>query len=98
MNATWTKLGAFDFTYEPVDPDTLHSTDLLENSTDSDVQAFAIHIGAQVEGAEALWLPSEGRTGIAWGADATWFDSFGNIETDIDFWLNGDPDEIQARN
>ena len=42
------------------------------------------------ESAEALYLPGEGRLGIAWGADASWAD-VGDIESGIEMWLNDGP-------
>jgi len=47
-------------------------------------------------GAVALYLPSEGRLGIAWGADADWAD-VDDLESGIEMWVN-DPDEWEARN
>ena len=52
----------------------------------------------EAEVAQALRIEGEARTGIAWGADATWADSYDDgIEHDIECWLN-DPDEWGARN
>ena len=48
------------------------------------------------EAAEALYLPNEGRLGIAWGSDATWADVTG-VESGIEMWLN-DPDAWEAAN
>ena len=39
---------------------------------------------------------TEGRLGIAWGADATWADAE-SIESGIEMWLN-DPEEWEAKN
>jgi hypothetical protein len=47
--------------------------------------------------AEALLMPAAGRIGIAWGGDATWADSTGDIERDLETWLN-DPEAWVARN
>lgn len=33
------------------------------------------------------------RFGVAWGADADWYDSTGDIERDVDLWLN-DPEAL----
>lgn len=48
------------------------------------------------EHAEVMFVPDESRTGIAQGADADWFDSTGDVEKDIDIWLN-DVDELEKR-
>lgn len=48
------------------------------------------------ESAQALYLPSEGRLGIAWGADASWAD-VRDVEGGIEMWLN-DPDAWRAAN
>jgi hypothetical protein len=62
----------------------------------------------EVETAQAVFCPpfglghgggpdgTEGRLGIAWGADATWADAE-SVETGIEMWLN-DPAEWEARN
>ena len=48
------------------------------------------------ERAQALYLPQEGRLGIAWGADATWAD-VRDLESGIEMWLN-DGDAWEAAN
>lgn len=48
------------------------------------------------ERARALYLPRDGRLGIAWGADATWAD-VPSLEAGIEMYLN-DGDEWEARN
>src|SRR6188508_1518974 len=65
------------FTYRQISPSQLRATDLAaEASTLSDCAAFVITIyeagfhTSHAEAAEALY--SDGRLGIAWGADATW--------------------------
>lgn len=90
------------FTYTEVPIDELSSTDLREegNSAES-ATAYRITIyndagtTARPEGAEALTVGD--RTGLAWGADAMWAFSFGDIEQDIDCWLNHN-DEWADRN
>lgn len=47
--------------------------------------------------ATAVCIISENRVGIEWGAGAQWMDSTGDIEKDIDMWLN-DPDQFESRN
>lgn len=106
MTQKFTKIGNRQFSFSDMALDALTARDLREDASEPDAKAYSITIydetGTKPEasGAEALHLPSEGRTGIAWGGNATWFDTLDstNIETDIDFWLNGDPDEVEARN
>lgn len=43
------------------------------------------------------YIGTDGRVGIGWGAEAQWMDSTGDIEKDIDMWLN-DPDQFESRN
>ena len=47
----------------------------------------AAGITPAAETADALYLPDEGRLGIAWGADATWAD-VEDLESGIEMWLN----------
>lgn len=89
---------------EQIDPHDLTSTDLLDEVAIADdtahggeaplpCQAYRITIYdaaglvSEPETAEALTV-HEGRTGIAWGAPASWADSLGDIEQDIECWLN----------
>lgn len=74
--------------------DDITSTDLHAEARAAmgDAQAATITIykangQREAEAAEALWLPSEGRLGIAWGADATWAD-VRDLESGIEMWLN----------
>jgi hypothetical protein len=50
------------------------------------------------EGAEAVYIPAEGRLGIAWGSYADWasVDDIG-LEAGIEMWLN-DYETFEARN
>ena len=65
-------------------------------------QAFTIGIfrangiGTEAEQAQALYLPDEGRLGIAWSGNATWAD-VQDVESGIEMWLN-DPDAWNAAN
>jgi len=99
------------FTYEPVDGrylDTYGShvddaeVDRLRGlNTPFTVYRITIYdengLHPHAEAAHALHIPLAGRTAIAWGAEAMWADSTGDIEQDIELWLN-DPDEWEARN
>tara|TARA_R100001086_G_scaffold241678_1_gene168758 strand:+ start:89 stop:430 length:342 start_codon:yes stop_codon:yes gene_type:complete len=49
----------------------------------------------EAESAQALYCPTMGRLGIAWGADATWAD-VESLEAGIEAWLN-DPEAWEAR-
>ena len=83
---------------EPIPTLRLSATDLrraaLEEDADGDVaEAYRITIfdddGREYPNrAEALYLPGDGRIGMAWGADADWTDSSGDVARDIDAWLN----------
>lgn len=79
----------------------LTATDLREIAAGAaaDAEAYRITIDGADEPAQALYLHSEDRIGIAWGADATWADVWGGagVEGAIETWLN-DPDEWAARN
>lgn len=48
------------------------------------------------EAAQALYLPSDGRLGVAWGANATWAD-VASLEAGIEMWCN-DPHGWLAAN
>jgi hypothetical protein len=82
------------YTYRDIVPDTLAATDLrAEAEANPAAAAYRITIydatgtRAQAETAEALYLPSNGRLGIAWGADATWAD-VKDVDSGIEMWLN----------
>ena len=83
------------FTYTPIALDDLTATDLQQEAAGYSIgnaQAATITIYknngmSEAERAEALYLPDEGRLGIAWGADATWAD-VSDFESGIDMWLN----------
>lgn len=85
------------FTYTPKAIGKLTATDLRQEAAAyiGNAQAASITIydeaGTQphAEAAEALYLPAEGRLGIAWGADATWAD-VRDLESGIEMWLNDD--------
>ena len=91
------------YRYEDLPAEKLSAMDLrLEHENDPTGELYRIYIfgadgRAEAETAEVLYCPQSGRVGIAWGADADWMDSTGDIERDIDIWLN-DPDEFEARN
>ena len=55
-----------------------------------------VGMNPEAESAQALYYPSIGRLGIAWGADATWAD-VESVETGIEAWLN-DPEAWEAGN
>lgn len=85
------------FAYEDIDIEQLTAADLREEAQESrDAQAYRITIVGHAEKADALYVPSSRRLGIAWGADATWADA-DSVESGIDMWLN-DPDGWIARN
>jgi len=48
------------------------------------------------ERGEALYLPTSGRIGIAWGADADWADA-DSLEEGIRLYVD-DPEEYERRN
>ncbi len=76
----------------------LHSSDLAETIAPFDsVAVYRVNITGEAEHADAVYLPQTGRVGIAWGAPASWADSTGDIEADINTWLNA-PDAWEARN
>jgi hypothetical protein len=82
----------------------LSSTDLRDNHTFSeDVQTATVQVAdadGSVDGpwlcGEALYLPSAGRIGIAWGADAVWADAE-SLDDGIRMYMV-DPEEFEARN
>jgi len=88
------------FRYEQVS--SLSASDLSTEMQAAGGEAYRITIyditgtRAQSETAEALYLPDEGRLGIAWGADATWADAK-DVESGIEMWLN-DPDAWEQLN
>lgn len=92
------------YTYTPLAIDDLTSTDLRQEAAEyraDAAQAATITIyradgRPEAERAEALYLPDEGRLGIAWGADATWADVT-DLESGIEMWLN-DGDVWEAAN
>lgn len=80
------------YTYRDIVPDTLVAIDLRAEATaNPSAAAYRITIykengiGTELEAAEALY--SNGRLGIAWGADATWAD-VKDVESGIEMWLN----------
>jgi hypothetical protein len=96
----------YTFRYDDLNLDNLSATDLRQEAADAlgngdTVAAYRISIykddRPDPQGAQALYIKTEGRVGIAWGAEAQWMDSTGDIEQDIDMWLN-DPDQFEARN
>ena len=91
------------YTYQLIISDDLTATDLRDEARAAlgDAQAARITIykdngQREAEAAEALWLPSEGRLGVAWGAEATWAD-VRDLESGIEMWLN-DGDAWEAAN
>jgi len=53
-------------------------------------QLYRITIDDEAEAATAIYVADAGRIGISHGADADWYDSTGQIEQDIEAWLNPD--------
>jgi hypothetical protein len=92
------------YTMDPIKAQDLSAIDLQEaaEALPDGVEAYSITIWEDaadspcVEGAEALWLPAEGRIGIAWGADAEWGDA-SSPEQGIEMWLH-DPEAWEAAN
>lgn len=74
---------------------TITATDLQQEVEDSsdECELYCIRIykdagiTLEPECAEAVYLPSQGRLGIAWGGDATWADA-ASLESGIEMWLN----------
>ena len=90
------------FRYQDLPLEELSATDLRqEYANDPTGKLYRIYIykddQPEAETASALYYPQAGRIGIAWGDAADWMDSTGDIERDIDIWLN-DPDEFETRN
>lgn len=88
------------FALEAIGIDELTATDLHQEaaeSTDAHAVAYRVMIHDEAEHAELLHLPGNGRTGIAWGADADWADSTGDIEQDVQMYLT-DPERWALRN
>ena len=54
-------------------------------------------IQSAAEGAEGLYIPDAGRICIAWGANADWMDTTGDVEADIEMWVN-DNEAYNERN
>jgi hypothetical protein len=83
------------FRYEAAGLEQLSASDLQEEAQNfPHAQAFRVTIfrdesyeHPEVAKADALYLPEEGRMGIAWGADATWAD-VDDVESGIEMWLN----------
>jgi hypothetical protein len=78
------------FTYEHINANHLTSTDLREEANQRGGDAYRITIyradgTTEAETAEALY--TDGRLGIAWGADAAWADA-SDVESGIEMWLN----------
>jgi hypothetical protein len=100
------------FRYTEISPAELGSLDLREEAEQitageidgvsaEGMQAFIITILDEdehpyAETADALYVPSFGRLGIAWGADATWAD-VDDVKSGIEMWLNND-EEWARRN
>jgi hypothetical protein len=84
------------FTYHQIAIGDLSAVDLVEEAVQADAEAYTIIIDNHVERGQALYLPSIGRLGIAWGADATWT-SVDGVKSGIEMWLN-DPDAWEYRN
>lgn len=87
--------GMKSFTYTAIALDDLTATDLQQEAADKSIvnaQAATITIYkangmSEAEKAEALYLPDDGRLGIAWGADATWAD-VKDFLSGVEMWLN----------
>lgn len=93
--------GMYTYHYEVIAPSEISATDLAREVANHDGGLTAARIivyrnGRQMpEAAEALWVEEFGRFGVAWGADADWYDATGDADEDIDTWLNN-PDALQA--
>lgn len=88
-----------EWMYHLVSLEDITATDLLEVgriASKDQMQVFHVFIKGHAERADAIYLPDQGRMGIAWGSDATWAD-VDSIESGIDMWLN-DPEEWNKRN
>ena len=83
------------FRYGAVDIERIASNDFHEGFLNAkNAQTFRVTIFPdgvdecpEIEQADALYLPAEGRLGIAWGADATWVDVH-DVESGIEIWHN----------
>lgn len=81
------------FTYQPITTHEIGHTDLQREVGGKPCECYVITIydaagiNAHAEAAEAVYLPGEGRLGIAWGGDATWAD-VDDVESGIEMWLN----------
>lgn len=74
-----------NYTLTPVDARHLAATDLKSEVLDYIARAtprgtavfftYKVHKRHGRQDGELLWLPDEGRAGIAWGADAQWTDA-----------------------
>lgn len=90
--------------YEAVDIEQITSNDLHEEFLKAkNAQTFRVTMffhGADehptAEHTDALYLPIEGRLGIACGVDATWAD-VDDVESGIEMWLN-DGETWEQRN
>jgi hypothetical protein len=63
-------------------PAEIRSSDLVDEMDKLNVQGIAFETGVvefedQAQHAEVLYVPSAGRAGITWGADAQWTDATG---------------------
>lgn len=89
-----------EFSYWPIDIDALSATDLRAQvaalAAGEAYELYGIAIDDHAESAQALYLPSVERLGIAWGADATWAE-VPDIETGIAWYVN-DGTEWEAHN
>jgi hypothetical protein len=82
------------FRYEEIHPLHLTASDLQSEKKEAPANALCYYIliydedgCLMAEQAQALYLPTEGRLGIAWGADATWA-GVQDIESGVEMWLN----------
>lgn len=88
------------FTLAPINLTDLTATDLCTEAFAHGGLAYCITIydatgtRQEPEAAEALY--SDGRLGVAWGADATWADA-SDVKSGIELWLN-DGDAWSAAN
>lgn len=85
-----------DATITEIPVESLNATDLREEAVGLlDAIAYGISLDGQAEAAEALWVPSAGRIGIAWGAEAVWSDAQ-SAEEGIELWVT-DSEAFAAR-
>ena len=91
------------YRYEEIALNALGAADLREEAEAWDGETHAYHVtvfdetGTKQEPHKVEVLAIEDRVGFAWGADASWMFSTGNIERDIEIYLN-DSEEFAARN